>query len=56
MGYCLFTDVRVTVFRKSDDSIAFKRVLDDKLYLVDFNDNNAELDTYLITKTNMDIK
>jgi hypothetical protein len=29
MGYnCLFTDVGVTIFRKSDDSIAFKRVLD----------------------------
>jgi hypothetical protein len=29
MGYnCLFTDVDVTVFRRSDDSVAFKRVLD----------------------------
>jgi hypothetical protein len=29
MGYnCLFTDVGVTVFRRSDDSIAFKGVLD----------------------------
>jgi transposase InsO family protein len=54
MGYkCLFTDVGVTVFRRSDDSIAFKGVLDDQLYLVDFNDNNAELDTCLISKTNM---
>jgi hypothetical protein len=54
MGYnCLFTDVGVTVFRRSDDSIAFKGVLDGQLYLVDFNDNNAELDTYLIAKTNM---
>jgi hypothetical protein len=54
MGYnCLFTDVGVTVFRRSDDSIAFKRVLDDQLYLVDFNDNKAELDTGLIAKTNM---
>jgi hypothetical protein len=54
MGYnCLFTDVGVTVFRRSDDSIAFKGVLDDQLYLVDFNDNNAELDTCLIAKTNM---
>jgi hypothetical protein len=44
MGYnCLFTDVGVTVFRRSDDSIAFKGVLDGKLYLVDFNDNHAEL-------------
>jgi hypothetical protein len=54
IGYnCLFTDVGVTVFRRSDDSIAFKGVLDGQLYLVDFNDNNVELDTYLIAKTNM---
>jgi transposase InsO family protein len=54
MGYnCLFTDVGVTVLRRSDDSIAFKGVLDGQLYLVDFNDNNAELDTCLIVKTNM---
>jgi hypothetical protein len=45
MGYnSLFTDVCVTVFRRSDDSIAFKGVLDGQLYLVNFNDNNAELD------------
>jgi hypothetical protein len=54
MGYnCLFTNIGVTVFRRSDDSIAFNGVLDDQLYLVDFNDNNAELDTCLIAKTNM---
>ena len=54
MGYiCLFTDVGVIVFRRSDDSIAFKGVLDGQLYLVDFNDNPAELGTYLIAKTNM---
>ena len=54
MGYnYLFTDVGVTVFRRSDDSIAFKGVFDDQLYLVDFNDNNAELDTCLIAKANM---
>jgi transposase InsO family protein len=54
MGYkCLFIDVGVTVFRRSDDSIAFNGVLDGQLYLVDFNDNNAELDTCLIAKTNM---
>jgi transposase InsO family protein len=49
----LFTDVCVTVFRRSDDSVAFKGLLDGQLYLVDFNDNNAELDTCLIAKTNM---
>jgi hypothetical protein len=54
MGYdCLFTNIGVTVFRRSDDSIAFKGVLDGQLYLVDFNDNQAELDTCLIAKTNM---
>jgi hypothetical protein len=51
MGYnCLFTDIGVTVFR-SDDSITFKGVLADQLYLVDFD--RAELDTCLIAKTNM---
>jgi hypothetical protein len=54
MGYnCLFTDIGVTVFRRSDDSIAFKGVLDGQLYLVDFNDNRAKLDTCLIAMTNM---
>jgi hypothetical protein len=54
MGYnCLFTNIGVTVFRRSDDSIAIKGVLDGHLYLVDFNDNNAKLDICLIAKTNM---
>jgi hypothetical protein len=54
MGYsCLFTDVGVTVFRRSDDSMTFQGVLEGQLYLVDFNDNKAELDTCLIAKTNM---
>jgi hypothetical protein len=54
MGYnCLFIDIGVTVFRRSDDSIAFKGVLDGQLYLVDFNDNQAKLDTCLIAKTTM---
>jgi hypothetical protein len=54
MGYnCLFTDIGVTVFRRSNDSITFKVVLDGQLYLIDFNDNQAELNTFLISKTNM---
>jgi transposase InsO family protein len=54
MGYnCLFIDIGVTIFRRSDYSIAFKGVLDGQFYLVDFNDNKAELDTCLIAKTNM---
>jgi hypothetical protein len=37
MGYnCLFTNVDVSVFRRSDGSLASKCVLDGKLYLVDF--------------------
>jgi hypothetical protein len=52
MGYnCLFIDVGVTLFRRSDDSVAFKGVLEGQLYLVDFN--KAKLDTCLIAKTNM---
>jgi hypothetical protein len=54
MGYnCLFINVDVTVFRRSDDSLAFKGVSDDKLYLVDFTKENVDLDAYLLSKTNM---
>jgi transposase InsO family protein len=54
MGYnCLFTNVDVSVFRRSDGSLAFKGVLDSKLYLVDFSKENADLDACLMAKTNM---
>jgi hypothetical protein len=54
MGYnCLFTNIDVSVFRRSDGSLAFNCVLDDKLYLVDFSKENADLDACLIAKTNM---
>jgi transposase InsO family protein len=54
MGYnCLLTDIDVTVFRRSDDSLAFMGVLNGQPYLVDFTDDIAELDTCLIVKTNM---
>jgi hypothetical protein len=54
MGYnYLFTDIVVIVFRRSNDSIAFKGVLEGQQYLVDFNDNKAELNTCFIAKTNM---
>jgi hypothetical protein len=54
MGYnCLFTNVDVTVFRRGDGSLAFKGVLDDKLYLVDFTKESVDLDTCLLAKTNM---
>jgi transposase InsO family protein len=52
MGYnCLFTDIGVTVIRRSDDSVAFKGVLEGQLYLVDFD--RAKLVTCLIAKTNI---
>jgi hypothetical protein len=54
MSYnCLFTNIDVSVFRRSDGSLAFKGVLDDKLYLVDFSKENADLDACLMAKTNM---
>jgi transposase InsO family protein len=54
IGYnCLFSDGGVIVFRRSDDSIAFKGVFEGQLYLVDFNENTAEISTCLIAKTNM---
>jgi hypothetical protein len=44
MGYnCLFTDVGVALFRRSDGSVAFKGVLEGQLYLVDFNKVNSIL-------------
>jgi hypothetical protein len=54
MGYnCLFTNVDVSVFRRSDGSLAFKGVLDGKLYLVDFSKEEANLNACLIAKTSM---
>jgi hypothetical protein len=54
MGYnCLLTNVDVSVFRRSDGSLAFKGVLDDKLYLVDFSKEEANLDACLIAKASM---
>jgi hypothetical protein len=54
MGYnCLFTNVDVNVFRRSDGSLLFKGVSDDKIYLVDFSKENVDLDACLLAKTNM---
>jgi transposase InsO family protein len=54
MGYnCLFTNIDMTVFRRSDGSLAFKVVLDEKLYLVDFTKDNVDLDACLLASTNM---
>jgi hypothetical protein len=44
----LFTDKGVTIFRRSDDSFAFKGILRGKLYLMDFIPEEVELDRWLI--------
>jgi hypothetical protein len=49
----LFTNKGVTVFRRCDDSYAFSGILNGKLYLMDFNPEELELDKCLIAKTNM---
>jgi hypothetical protein len=55
IGYnCLFTDVGVTVFRRSDDSTAFKGVLEGQLYLVNFD--KVELDTCLIATSRLPVR
>jgi hypothetical protein len=48
-----FTNIDVNVFRRSDGSLAFKGVLNNNLYLVDFTKKNANLDACLLPKTNM---
>jgi hypothetical protein len=54
MGYnYLYTNVDVTIFRRSDGYLAFKGLSDDKLYLVDFTKENVDLDACLLAKTNM---
>jgi hypothetical protein len=54
MGYnCLFTNVDVAVFKSKDASIAFVGHKEGKLYLVDFNKDKTNLETYLMAKSNM---
>jgi transposase InsO family protein len=54
MGYnCLFTNKGMSVFRISDSSFAFKGVLREKLYLVNFVPEEVELDKCLIAKRNI---
>jgi hypothetical protein len=50
----LFTNKGVTVFRRCDNSYDFSGILKGKLYLVDFNPKELELDKCLITNINMD--
>jgi hypothetical protein len=53
MGYnCLFTNKGVTIFRRCDGSYIFNGILKGKLYLVNFNPEELELDKCLIVKTN----
>jgi hypothetical protein len=48
MGYnCLVTNIDVSIFRRSDGSLAFKGVLDGNLYLVDFTKENVDLNACL---------
>jgi hypothetical protein len=55
MGYnYLFTNKGMTIFRRRDDSFAFKGVLRGKLYLVDFVPEEVELGKCLIEKRNKD--
>jgi hypothetical protein len=54
MGYnYLFIDKGMTIFKRSDDSFAFKYVLRGKHYLIDFIPDEVELDRCLIAKTIM---
>jgi hypothetical protein len=43
----------VTVIRKSDGLVGFKGVLKGKLYLVDFSQEKAQLDTCLVAKSSV---
>jgi hypothetical protein len=49
----LFTNKCVIVFRRCDGSYTFGGIFKGKLYLVDFNPEELELDKCLIAKTNM---
>jgi hypothetical protein len=50
---CLFTNNDVTIFRRSDVCYASSDILRGKLYLVDFNPEELDLNKCLIKKTNM---
>jgi hypothetical protein len=43
----------VTVFRRSDGSYAFSDILKGKLYIVNFNPEELELNKCIIAKINM---
>jgi hypothetical protein len=49
----LFTNKGVTIFRRYDSSYAFSGILKGKLYLMNFNLEELELDKCIIAKTNL---
>jgi hypothetical protein len=49
----LLTNEGVTIFRRGDDSVAFKGELKRRLYLVDFTSDKAQLDTCLLAKSSL---
>jgi hypothetical protein len=54
MGYnYLFTNKGVIVFNRNDGSYAFSGILRGKVYLMDFNLEEMELDKCLNARTNM---
>jgi hypothetical protein len=54
MSYnCVFTNKGVIIFRRNDDSFAFKGVLRGKLYLMDFIPGKVEFEKCLFAKTNV---
>jgi hypothetical protein len=46
-------DKGVEVFKREDSSIVFTSRLKNKLYLVDFNESKAKLETCLVAKSSM---
>jgi hypothetical protein len=49
----LFTNEGVTIIRRNVGSVAFKGVLKRKLYLVNFSQKKAQLDTCLVAKSSL---
>ena len=47
---CLFTNEDVIIFRRSDNSMAFKGVRKGKPFVVDLSSEKAQLDTCLMAK------
>ena len=50
---CLFIEKEVVVSMRDDDQVIFKGFRYNNIYLVDFTSENANLKTYLFTKTSL---